>query len=133
MHPFTFTPAHFHFKIKPICLLLNQMFGQNNCLFDLKNKLICLKTETSAYKDSKMVYSACWFKWKIKSEISIFVSELLWSVNNIFRANFCTICSKKVLVLIPDCLSCLDLCSKTASTTILDLQQPQLFRIKCTM
>ena len=31
------------------------MFGQNSCLFDIKTKLICVKTETSTYEDSKMV------------------------------------------------------------------------------
>ena len=31
------------------------MFGQNSCFFDIKTKLICLETETSAYEDSKMV------------------------------------------------------------------------------
>ena len=35
-------------------MTLHQMFGQNSSLFDIKTKLICLKTETSTYEDSKM-------------------------------------------------------------------------------
>ena len=86
------------------------MFGQNSSLFDIKTKLICLKTETSTYEDSKMAqYVPIGEKLLPKYRflwVNFFDSfkNIFKNIFRIFAQFFKTL--EKLLVLKPDCLVC---------------------------
>ena len=49
-------PPHiFILRFRPYFCPYIKCLAKNSCVFDIKTKLICLKTETSTYEDSKMV------------------------------------------------------------------------------